>query len=295
MELREAYPCIIDVGLLHNWYDSAIYFLHQGDYLRNHDIRTVQTIAILGIVFSNVGDSKLQEVMWAGAIRIAQSLRMDDEGANLYESSIMRQVRRRLWWTLVICEWLPTPYRVPCIIATDFHVEDPAIIEDEELDAPSVVLHDSPRPIEYHLQMIKLSRLIHAFRTSLRQIHGQDKGVVDLVLKTDEALAKIIEDLPSHLQMYQVPNHAAWVQEHYKPWIAWQRLHLSSALLYCRIVINRVLQDQWVQDPETFARTRAICLSSAQGIISLSTQFDPSLARHRPWYHSLDTIVQTYR
>lgn len=84
--------------------------------------------------------------------------------------------------------------------------------------------------------------------------------------------------------MHQVPTDEALAGEKHSPWIAWQRLNLSLSLLYYRIVINRVLQDQWFQDPETFARTRAICLSSAQGIISLSAQFDPSLARHRPWY-----------
>ncbi|KAE9989012.1 hypothetical protein EG328_003329 [Venturia inaequalis] len=273
-----------DLSLLHNWYDSALYFLHQGDYLRNHDMRTVQAVAILGIVFTNMGDSKLQSLIWSSAIRIAQSLRMDDDRANLHESAIATQVRRRLWWTLVICEWLPVPYRAPCITAADFNVDIPTIVNDDELDAVAVELNNSPRPVEYHLQMIKISRLIHSFRSSLRQTDGQTRQISNLVLRTDEALAEIIESLPSHLQMHQVPTDEALADEKHSPWIAWQRLNLSLSLLYYRIVINRVLQDQWFQDPETFARTRAICLSSAQGIISLSAQFDPSLARHRPWY-----------
>ncbi|KAE9972500.1 hypothetical protein EG327_009483 [Venturia inaequalis] len=272
-----------DLSLLHNWYDSALYFLHQGDYLRNHDMRTVQAVAILGIVFTNMGDSKLQSLIWSSAIRIAQSLRMDDDRANLHESAIATQVRRRLWWTLVICEWLPVPYRAPCITAADFNVDIPTIVGDDELDAVAVELNNSPRPVEYHLQMIKISRLIHSFRSSLRQTDGQTRQISKLVLRTDEALADLIESLPSHLQMHQVPTHEALADEKHSPWIAWQRLNLSLSLLYYRIVINRVLQDQWFQDPETFARTRAICLSSAQGIISLSAQFDPSLARHRPW------------
>lgn len=292
MQMYEAKLSALDLSLLHNWYDSALYFLHQGDYLRHHDIRTVQAIAILGIVFTNMGDSELQSVMWSSAIRIAQSLQMDDDRANLHESAIMTQVRRRLWWTLVICEWLPVPYRVSCITAADFNVDIPAIVGDEELEVAAIEPNGSPRPVEYHLQMIKISRLIHSFRLSLRQTNGQTRQIASLVLRTDEALAEVIESLPSHLQMYQVPMDEALAVEKHKPWIAWQRLNLSLSLLYYRIVINRVLQDQWVQDPETFARTRAICLSSAQGIISLSAHFDPSLARHRPWYLSPGTFVQ---
>lgn len=291
VQIYEANSSATDLSLLHNWYDSALYFLNQGEYLRHHDMRTVQAVGILGIIFTNMGDSKLQSVIWSSTIRIAQALRMDDDRANINESAIMTQVRRRLWWTLVICEWLPVPCRVPCITAADFNVDIPAIVGDEELEAAAVAWNKSPRPVEYHLQMIKISRLIHSFRLSLRQTNGRTRQIANLVLQTDEALAEIIESLPSHLQMYQISTDAALAAEKLNPWIAWQRLNLSLSLLYYRIVINRVLQDEWVQDPETFARTRAICLSSAQGIISLSAHFDPSLARHRPWYLSSDTFV----
>ena len=58
-------------NLLH-WYDASLFYLYEADFLRNHNLRSVQTIAILGIVFNNVGDSDLHYSLWGAAIRIAQ-------------------------------------------------------------------------------------------------------------------------------------------------------------------------------------------------------------------------------
>jgi hypothetical protein len=278
--------------LLLNWYDSALYFLHKGDFLRNADIRTVQAIAILGIVFNNVGDSKLHNTLWACAIRIAQSLKMDDDRAHQDEPLHLTQMRCRLWWTLILCEWIPIPYRAPCIQEGDFQVELPACLDDQELESAIVISEGRPRPVQYHIAMIKLAILYHRFRCSLKLCAGQTTKTASLVLKTDEALANIIEDLPLHLQGGgQSSDPRVTSQEITDPWIPWQRTNLSLVLFYYRIVINRVLQDQWVQDPTAFARARAICLSSARGIISLATEFTGSLARHRPWYNSFQSAL----
>lgn len=269
--------------LLHNWYDAALYFLYQADFLRRHDLKSVQAIAILGIVFNNVGDSELHSVMWSSAIRIAQSLRLDQDDANIDETFAATQLRRRLWWTLVLCEWLPVPYHTPCIVEADFHVALPSVLDDEELYLVGVTWEERPRPIQYHLVMIQLAQLFHRFRTRLHSVLHDAIQLGSFVLNTDESLAQIIESLPTHLRHEQQEDGSTSSLEIVKPWIAWQRVNLSLALLYHRIVINRVLQNQWVQDPETFARTRAICLGSAKGIISLTEECFTDLAKHRPW------------
>lgn len=270
-------------ALLFNWYDAALYYLQKGDFLRNHDIRTVQAIAILGIVFNNVGDYKLHTTLWGCGIRIAQSLKLGEDRANTEETRIQTEVRRRLWWTLVLCEWFPTPYHAPCIIQADFQVELPAVLDDDELERPRGVWEERPRPIQYHLVMINIAAVYHRFRWSLRLCSGKATEVSALVLKTDEALANVIEDLPPHLQNGQMPHIEEVAEDTDRPWIAWQRTNLCLVLFYHRIAVNRVMQDQWVQDPATFARTRAICLGSAHGIIALSASFTTSLAKYRPW------------
>ncbi|TVY29269.1 putative transcription factor lepB [Lachnellula hyalina] len=274
-------------ALLLNWYDSALYFLQRADFLRRWDVRTVQATAILGIVSINVGDSKMQSVLWACAIRIAQFLNMGNDSAHQNESLLLTETRRRLWWTLVICEWIPIPYLAPCISDADFRIELPATLDDEEL-LSEPRQDDLPRPIQYHIVMIQLAKIYHGFRVSLNLLSGKAADIVTLVLQTDEALADNIAGLPSHLR-FDISSSSSVTEspDVDKPWIQWQRINISLILLYYRIAVNRVLQNQWVQDPTTFARTRAICLDSARGIISLASTCTDSLARHRPWATSL--------
>ena len=208
---------------------------------------------------------------------------MDNDKANSDEPIHLRETRRRVWWTLVLCEWIPIPYHAPCISDGDFQVELPASFDDHELQSGDPSPGDHPRPIQYHIVMIQMARVYHRFRASLKLCGDRTKEVANLVLKTDEELANIIEDLPLHLQGGQATDQQTLFQDRNEPWVPWQRTNLSLVLFYYRIVVNRVLQDQWVQDPATFARTRAICVGSARGIVSLASEFTRSLARHRPW------------
>lgn len=72
--------------------------------MRRFDVRIVQAIAILGICFNNFGDYHLYHTMWACAIRIAQFLGMN-RADTLHLPFQSQEQSRRLWWTLIICEW----------------------------------------------------------------------------------------------------------------------------------------------------------------------------------------------
>ena len=96
-----------DIGyndLCRHWYDAALFCLHEAQFMRKANIRSVQAIAILGMCFNNFGDPDLGNHMWSCAIRTAQKLGIDnpDSQKTLPLSS---EGQRRLWWTLVICEW----------------------------------------------------------------------------------------------------------------------------------------------------------------------------------------------
>ena len=113
------------VKLLKNWYRAALYYLDEADFMQSADIRVVQAVVILGIVATNIGDTARHSHFWAVAVRMAQALKLGTDSENEGESLLQREVRRRLWWTLIICEWLPIPARNPCISALDFDCELP--------------------------------------------------------------------------------------------------------------------------------------------------------------------------
>lgn len=87
-----------------HWYDGAILCLQKADFMRIPLLGTVQTIAILGMCYNHFGDGELGSHMWSCGIRVAQRLDLDKSSAN---SSLPMSLhgQRRLWWTLMICEW----------------------------------------------------------------------------------------------------------------------------------------------------------------------------------------------
>lgn len=248
-------------------------------------MRTVQTVAILLGLYKNMGDFSLHSTHLASAIRIAQTLHLDRDSYHPSSSVVDTEVRRRLWWTLVICEWLQRPNGLSFVRESDFDVALPVELDDDELtwqsdDAScSKQIASRPRPVQYHLAMIAVSKVWHRFRCSLAQVRQSPEKLEPLVLQTDEALANIINDLPLYLQ--EDADSSETDKE--SPWISWQRNKLSMSILYYRMAINRVLQDQWVQSPNSYARTQAICLGSAQAIVSLVDRYKASSARNRPW------------
>jgi len=273
------------VSLLENWYDASLYFLDQADYMRKLDMRTVQTIAILLGLYKNMGDFSLHSTHLACGIRIAQHLHLDNDSLNTASSLIDNEVRRRVWWTLMICEWLQRPIGPFFVRESEFDVALPLHMDDEELvwqssGAPiQAPIADRPRAVQYHLVLIDVAKLWHRFRLALPKIRQDPEKLESLVLQNDEALADIIDNLPLHLQ-----DDACIFDSITGPlWIPWQRNSLSMSLLYYRMAINRILQDQWVQFPNSFARTQAICIGSARAIISVVDRYSATSARNRPW------------
>jgi hypothetical protein len=222
------------------------------------------------------------------AIRTAQQLNLGSEEANLGETLVQREARRRLWWTLVICEWISIPVRKPCINDVDFNCQLPADINDAQLlesdlgFAPTPA--PEPRPVQYHIIMAKVATIHHQLHAKLRLRRWSPSGIADFVIQADNQLADIVDQIPSHLRADNgSDNHHTEDIEHVLPWIPNQRTSLAMVLLYYRIAINRILQTYWLEGSTNFARARSICLSSAIGVIRSATSGDFTFRRLRSW------------
>ncbi|KAL2828333.1 hypothetical protein BJY01DRAFT_228563 [Aspergillus pseudoustus] len=272
--------------VLNNWYDAAVFFLNQGDFLRHHHIRSVQAVAVLSIVFNNIKDTSFQESILASAIRIAQALRLDQDAANTHASVIDRETRRRVWWTLMICEWLAIPHRPPCVSELDFDVAFPSLATDDEISPAKISLNSpshQPRPVQYHIALSKIAIVYHRFRSLLRLTRWESSQITSVVIGADQELADLIDDLPPHLQADEVQTPKTQHRDLLHPWIAWQKSSLSTVLLYYRTLISRTLQGHWIDGDAVEARIRSICLGSAQGIISNIRAGPVADTRWRPW------------
>lgn len=280
-------PRLSRTELLKNWYEAALYYLDEADFLQNIDLRVVQAITILGIVATNIGDTARHSHLWAVAVRMAQALKLGMDHEHRHETLLEREVRRRLWWTLVICEWLPIPVRTPCISLPDFKCKLPAEMDDDRLlhdsDAATEPRNQTPKPVQYHIAMSKVSIVVNRFRATLHARPWSASQVAQIVSSADEQLASLIVDLPEHLQSARTHRVMTFDEEWRHPWIVFQRTSLTLVLLHHRIVTNRVLQSQWLEGSSKFNGSRSMCLNSAIAIIHVASSQDAYFSRLRPW------------
>lgn len=278
----------ITARILINWYDAAVFCLNRADFMRNHDKRAIQAIAMLTTVSNNIGDGALQMTFRSAAIRIGQSLRLGSRQAPHGIDPAEQECERRLWWTLLICEWLAIPYRPPCIGPHDFDVELPQLWDNgpgsSQATDNSVSVNNQPDQVQYHLAMSSIARIHQAFRASLVHVAHSAHETLKLVQRTDDALAKIIDTLPAHLRNDSSSTlETATLAISMPQWAPLQRNQLALVLLYYRMVINRVMQDYWIESPQTYTTSQAICIGSAKGITSLIDEYKPAEALLRPW------------
>lgn len=279
-------PGVDFTSLLRNWYESALLFLDRADYMNKPDVRTTQAIVLLQIVFNNVGDVHRHQSMWSVAIRQAQQLGLGSDGDNADESYCDQQIRRRLWWTLAICEWLPIPHRAPCFHEIDFSCKLPDEVDDEELETASGnsrLPRSKPRPVRYHIAMEQVSKIYYQLRYILRLREWKTEDVAQFVFNVDEQLANLITDLPSYLQFDEKSTAATGARDRQYPFIPWQKKSLAKVLLYYRMAISSQLQEHWLDGSTDGARTRAICMSSARGLIHSALTETADASKFRLW------------
>jgi hypothetical protein len=194
------------------------------------------------------------------------------------ETLVRQKSRRRLWWTLVIREWLAIPLRTLFTSDRDFTCRLPLVISDAQLAySGCAIIKASSHElclVEYHIVMAAIAKIFHQLHVKFRLRRLSPAQVAARVIQADDQLADVIEHLPSHLR------HNADISikereelEQRLPWIATQKTRLIVVLLYYRLAINRILQAYWIEGSTNFERARSICLSSAVGLVYSVTSF----------------------
>lgn len=111
--------CSTEGGLFEvarTWYETAIKELERSNFFSKPQISTVKALGILNLLHRNFGETHREYFLLGLAISVARTLGLDHlplEGDNIQESHTPyrlshrsdRELGRRLWWTLVICDW----------------------------------------------------------------------------------------------------------------------------------------------------------------------------------------------
>lgn len=104
------------ITLSRYWYWVALRDLEMHDFLGKPRLSTIQVVAILTLVNSSFGQNSRESILMGVAVKMARMLQMhrlsNEDGlpspiSKLPEWSTRekRDLGRRLWWTLVICDW----------------------------------------------------------------------------------------------------------------------------------------------------------------------------------------------
>lgn len=102
--------------LSRTWYDSCLRELELANFTGKASLRTIQAIAILTLCNLNFGEMERESLLYGLAVNAARYLgmhRLGSEGKHpqdlaaksLWSAQADRELGRRLWWTLVICDW----------------------------------------------------------------------------------------------------------------------------------------------------------------------------------------------
>ena len=104
------------VELSHTWYEAAIQELNRSNFFSKPQLSTVQALGIIGLLHRNFGEIHREYFLLGLAINVARTLGLNHLGqegndiqalgkAGRWNQQTDRELGRRLWWTLVNCDW----------------------------------------------------------------------------------------------------------------------------------------------------------------------------------------------
>lgn len=138
-------------------------------------------------------------------------------------------------------------------------------------------------PWVYHRIISEVATVHYRFQRGLRQ---GSSTVERLVTTANEELARIIDNLPPHLQPDWHDGEELDLLRNRAPWIEWQRIDLCNILLQYRILVNRTLEESpaiALELPNLLVGARSICVNSARTIVAISTTSNLPASRRRYW------------
>ncbi|GAA6006025.1 hypothetical protein JCM11491_004094 [Sporobolomyces phaffii] len=261
------------------YFDSSIASLHRANFLSKHSIYTVQTIVVMIITCQEVGGSDLIATLLACGIRIAQHLNIhrfasdqewesrrrangiDPKSQEGIKGLIQRELRKRLWYTLTIEDWLCIPFRRSyTIFPTHFTTPLPLNCHDADLSAGNLVQrsHDEPTIASKIIATFEVAKCIRRFFEHVNSATTQGESAsYELCLEADAQIRKIIQDGPKYLKV-EDPNSEEWIK-HLRHYFV---ISISHKLLMC----HRVFLGRSFRDPR-FAYSRRAAIEAARSVI----------------------------
>ncbi|KAI1486023.1 hypothetical protein F5X96DRAFT_657110 [Biscogniauxia mediterranea] len=251
------------------WYDAMVSVLNQNDFMENHSIYSVQSIVISILVAHPLGHSNAHYILLSAAIRIAQCLGLDkikhkprqesQSSPEEWESVVENEVKRRVWWQLIIQDYFAVPFvDTYSINPNHFSTPMPGNTDDHDLvDKPS----HQPTISSYCIVLAKMAWLMPQLVDGAHRLSSTSPNKhYEHVLELDLKMRQLVSDIPPFLSR-QTPIDPNW-----PPWVNWARQTLTISAADKLIMIHRAFLVQSFRSP-VYAYTRTTCLSASLTIL----------------------------
>ncbi|KAK6835746.1 hypothetical protein RU639_001786 [Aspergillus parasiticus] len=249
------------IELSRNWRAAALKELNYANYTGKPSLRTVQALVILNVIHKNLGESDQEYILHGTAVNVARLIGLDrlghDRGTvsthmeSLESNSSQQNVLRRLWWTLVVCDWIAVWSR-PITIHPESFTTVLEVKEGQSTFIGGAYSSASPhsfdeatnRPsaFEYHRAIAQLAITI---QTHVGSIKSWDiKALQDTLGELD----RISLSFPPHLTL--LGQEATMdVAGHEPNWITVQRYLLHNCLDSWRIHLCVAILPHILENP----------------------------------------------
>lgn len=143
------------------FFRAAYECLCRAQFMDIPDIRTIQTYCLMSTCFHAYGSVELSQSLLAQCVGIARKLRLDQPEA---VDSFPSEIKRRLWYTLCLIDWLDQMDRQHFLIGHS-SVPLPALVTDDALLSGKFTLPDSVPDKEnyssvyYQRVMVEMARI----------------------------------------------------------------------------------------------------------------------------------------
>ncbi|RAL05954.1 Zn(II)2Cys6 transcription factor [Aspergillus ibericus CBS 121593] len=289
---RALLPSRKPTDLCRTWCEAALKELNYASYLSKPSISTVQALAILNIVHKNLGESSREYTLHGLAVNVARLIGIDRLGEHherltcpVKETGLIREhrnVHRRLWWTLVICDWM-TVWSRPISIHPDSFTTV-LEIEDDQRNSPNMAGAAShvTSSFEYHKAMAQLAATMQNHARSINE------WTTAAVQASFEELDSIAASFPPHLS-YHGPDDPVPHIEPGLEWIHVQRYLICNCLDSWRINLCVALIPQLLNNSasDTVHQNGILC---AKAILS-RRYHDPCPYFHKFWAVTCSTVT----
>ncbi|KAL4874495.1 hypothetical protein BJY04DRAFT_203819 [Aspergillus karnatakaensis] len=277
-----------DVGKL--WYRTVLRQMELSDFIGRPSLHVVQAIAILNLCSRHLGERQRELTLTAIAISTAKSLKMHMLGNELscparirkmaqWSTQPNRELGRRLWWSLVICDWLGAASRSPSIQVDHFDTElSDGAYDVVHLLGPTAIHQPftSLPPISHHLAMARLASIARThFEANSRSL----KNLKDTLAKVQQ----LENQSPFVTPLTFEPSTVLPI------WAIGQRYHFFFTLNLLRLRLCRVLFQTNVEILDEGYEALRQCALSAAIAISDNTEF-PYIYK-KTWIFASATIA----